>query len=99
VRLSQSVKVPSVLHFGSGASRAMRITFSAMKRLKGLCIARLASAGAMLPALAISRCARAGGCAAAAPRFATISARARAFISAILTPVGQTSLQTRQPEQ
>jgi hypothetical protein len=30
----------------------MPITFSAMKRLKGLCIAKLASAGAMLPSFA-----------------------------------------------
>ena len=93
------MKVPLVLHVGSGASRATPITLSAMRRLKELCRAKLASEGAMLPRRPSSSLRPSMRLRSGMPRLATISARARALISAILTPVGQTSLQTRQPEQ
>ena len=95
----QSPKVPLVLQRGSGAPEAMPMTFSAMKRLKRLCSAKLASGGAMLPSLPSSSLRPSSRLRRGSPCSATISARARAFSSAIFTPVGQTSLQTRQPEQ
>ncbi len=75
------------------------ITLSAIRRLNELWRAKFASLGATLPTRPNNSLRPSSRLRKGMPRLATMAARARALISAILTPVGQTSLQTRQPEQ